>query len=331
MGENDVELTLAINDYDHVRDLVSGRVPVEGVRLRGLTLAIEEIFFRFTAFREWDASELSLGKFASLRAAGDESLVGIPVFPSRVFRHSGIYVHADGGLSEPGELAGRRIGVPEWVVTAGIYTRGILAHEYGVPLGGVEWFQGGVNEPGREELVAPSLPKGITLTPVSDRSLEDMLVAGDLDAIVAPRAPAGMSDPTRGIVRLVANHRAAETGYYERTGVFPIMHLVVIKAEVHERYPWIAGNLMRAFERAKRLSLERFDDVSASRFPIPWSWDALPSARKLLGDDPWPYGLELNRTTLDTFLGYAHEQGVCARRLAPEELFPESLRRDFRI
>jgi len=331
MGQNDVELTLAINDYDHVRDLVSGRVAVEGVRLRALTLPIEEIFFRFTAFREWDASELSLGKFASLRAAGDESLVGIPVFPSRVFRHSGIYVHADGGLSEPGELAGRRIGVPEWVVTAGIYTRGILEHEYGVPLEGVKWFQGGVNEPGREELVAPSLPEGITLTPVSDRSLEDMLVAGDLDAIVAPRAPAGMSDPSRGIVRLVKDHREAEAGYYERTGVFPIMHLVVIKAEVHERHPWIAGNLMRAFERAKQLSLERFDDISASRYPIPWSWDALPSARKLLGDDPWPYGLEPNRKTLDTFLGYAHEQGVCARRLAPEDLFPESLRRDFRI
>ena len=311
MGAGDVELTLAINDYDHVRDLVSGRVPVEGVRLRALNLELEEIFFRFTAFREWDASELSLGKFASLRAAGDESLVGLPVFPSRVFRHSGIYVRADGSVKEPGDLARRRIGVPEWVVTAGIYTRGILAHEYGVPLEGVEWFQGGVNEAGREELVAPTLPEGVSITPVADRTLEDMLVAGELDAIVA--------------------HRAVEADYYRRTGVFPIMHLVALRAEVHEAHPWIAGNLMRAFERAKRRSLERLGDVSASRLPLPWSWDALPAARELLGDDPWPYGLEPNRRTLDTFLGYAHEQGVCARRLEPEDLFPESLRRDFRI
>ena len=331
MGAGDVEITLAINDYDHLRDLVSGRVPVEGVRLRALNLELEEIFFRFTAFREWDASELSLGKFASLRAAGDESLVGLPVFPSRVFRHSGIYVRADGSVKEPGDLARRRIGVPEWVVTAGIYTRGILAHEYGVPLEGVEWFQGGVNEAGREELVAPTLPEGVSITPVADRTLEDMLVAGELDAIVAPRAPRGMANPERGIVRLIADHRAVEADYYRRTGVFPIMHLVVLRAEVHEAHPWIAGNLMRAFERAKRRSLERLGDVSASRLPLPWSWDALPAARELLGDDPWPYGLEPNRRTLDTFLGYAHEQGVCARRLEPEDLFPESLRRDFRI
>ena len=331
MSDTGVELTLAINDYDHVRDLVSGRVPVEGVRLTALTLSVEEIFFRFTQFREWDVSELSMGKYSSLVAAGDDSLVGIPVFPSRVFRHSGIYVRGDGSVAEPAQLAGRRIGVPEWVVTAGIYTRGILAHEYGVALESVDWYQGGVNEPGREELLAPTLPEGVSLTPVADRSLEDMLLAGDLDAIVAPRAPAGMTDPERDIVRLISDHRAVEAEYFRRTGVFPIMHVIVIKADVHSRHPWVATNLMRGFDQAKRRSLERFDDVSASRFPLPWTWDELPRARELLGDDPWPYGLEPNRPTLDTFLGYAHEQGVCARRLAPEDLFPESLTREFRI
>jgi 4,5-dihydroxyphthalate decarboxylase len=326
-----VELTLAINDYDHVRDLVTGRVQVEGVRLTALTLSVEEIFFRFTQFREWDVSELSFGKYSSLIASGDRSLVAIPVFPSRVFRHSGIYVRGDGSVTEPSQLAGRRIGVPEWVVTAGIYTRGILAHEYGVALDSVEWFQGGVNEPGREELVAPSLPEGVTLTPVADRSLEDMLLAGDLEAIVAPRAPQGLADPERDVVRLIKDHRAVEAEYFRRTGVFPIMHVVAIKAEVHERHPWVAANLMRAFEEAKRRSLERFDDVSASRFPLPWTWDELPRARELLGDDPWPYGLEPNRPTLETFLGFAHEQGANARLLQPEELFPKSVLSDFRI
>jgi 4,5-dihydroxyphthalate decarboxylase len=331
MSHSGVELTLAINDYDHVRDLVTGRVPVEGVSLTALTLSVEEIFFRFTQYREWDVSELSLGKYSSLVASGDDSLVAIPVFPSRVFRHSGIYVRGDGSVAEPAQLAGRRVGVPEWVVTAGIYTRGILVHEYGVALDSVEWFQGGVNEPGREELVTPALPDGVSLTPVADRSLEDMLLAGDLDAIVAPRAPTGLADPDRDVVRLIADHRTVEAEYFRRTGVFPIMHVVAIKADVHERHPWVGANLMRAFEEAKRRSLERFDDVSASRFPLPWTWDQLPRARELLGDDPWPYGLEPNRPTLDTFLGYAHEQGANARRLKPEELFPKSVLSDFRI
>jgi 4,5-dihydroxyphthalate decarboxylase len=326
-----LELTLAINDYDHVRDLASGRVAVEGVDLRCLILSVEEIFFRFTAYREWDVSELSFAKYASLVASGDRSLTAIPVFPSRVFRHSAFYVRDDGSVGDPTQLAGRRVGVPEWVMTAGIWARGLLQHEYGVELRSVDWYQGGLNEPGREELVAPTLPEGVSLTTVADRTLEEMLLAGDIDAILAPRPPRGIADPEKGIVRLVRDYRRAEADYFRASGVFPIMHVVALRSELHERHPWVAMNLMTGFEEAKRRSLDRFDDASASRFPLPWSWDAAARSRELLGADPWPYGLEPNRTTLTAFLRYAFEQGVCARELEPEELFPETVARVHRV
>src|ERR687890_1247765 len=168
-----VRLTLAMNDYDHVRDLVAERVAVEGVELTCLTLSVEEIFYRFTAFREWDVSELSLAKYTSLVASGDRSLQAIPVFPSRVFRHAAFYVRDDGSVRQPADLAGRRVGVPEWIQTAGVYARGVLQDQYGVALSDVRWLQGGVNEAGREELVAPKLPPGVAIEAVTDRTLED--------------------------------------------------------------------------------------------------------------------------------------------------------------
>jgi 4,5-dihydroxyphthalate decarboxylase len=328
---SELPLTLAINDYDHVRDLASGRVRPEGIDLTCLTLPLEEIFYRFTAFREWEVSELSLAKYASLVAGGDSSLTAIPVFPSRVFRHSAIYVLGGGPIRRPADLRGARVGLPEWVVTAGVYARATLAHEYDVPLETITWYQGGLEQPGREELVGPRLPPGISLTTVPDRTLVDMLTAGDLEAIIAPRPPAVFRDPASRIVRLFPDFRTVEAESFRATGVFPIMHLVAVKRDVYEAHPWIAPNLVAAFEGAKRRSYERLADVSASLLPIPWSFDCLPQAQALLGDDPWPYGVAANRVTLSAFLTFAFEQGVCARRLEPEDLFPASVQRAHRV
>ena len=204
-----VPLTLAIHDYDHVRDLASGAVGVEGVALRCLHYPVEEIFFRFTRFREWDASELSLAKYCSLRAAGDRSLIAIPVFSSRAFRHSAIFVRADGPVDDPAALAGARIGVPEWTQTATVYGRGILAHEYGLALEEISWVQAGTNEPGRVEGVAVELPPGISLTAMPDATLDAMLLAGELDAVIAAHPPRSFGDGGP-IVRLFSDYRAVE-------------------------------------------------------------------------------------------------------------------------
>jgi 4,5-dihydroxyphthalate decarboxylase len=322
-----LDLTLAINRYDHVRDLVDGTVPVEGVALRCLSFSVEEIFFRFSRFREWDVSEMSLAKYTSLRAGGDDSLTAIPVFPSRVFRHSAIFVRDGGAIAKPEDLAGGRVGVPEWTQTATVYARGLLAHEYGVALEGVEWFQGGVNEPGRVEGIAIDLPPEISYTAVPDRSLNDMLLAGDLDAFISAHPPAGFK---RGIVRLI-DDPAVEQEHYRRTRVFPIMHVIALRRDVYDAHRWVAMNLFTAFEEAKRRSVQRILDPNASMVPLPQGHFAAAWTQNVFGEDLWPYGLEPNRPTLETFLAWAAEQGVNARRLPPEELFaPETLQR-FRI
>jgi 4,5-dihydroxyphthalate decarboxylase len=327
----DLRLTLAISDYDHVRDLVTGRVRAEGIDLTCLTFSVEEIFYRFTAFREWDVSELSLAKYASLVGSGDRSVTAIPVFPSRVFRHAGIYVRADDSVREPGDLAGRRIGVPEWIQTAGVYARGVLQDQFGVALSDVRWVQGGVNEAGREELVPPKLPPGVSIEAVTDRTLQDMLVEGDVDAVISARPPQRLLEGDPRIRRLFADARAVEEAHYRETGIFPIMHTVALRTEVLDENPWVAGNLLTAFAEAKERSLARLRDMNVSRFPVPWSHDLAGQAAALLGPDPWPYGIDQNRPTLEAFLRWAHEQGVAERALEPEDLFPASVRRRFRI
>src|ERR1700722_14637709 len=229
-------LTLAVHDYDHVRDLSSGAVGVEGVTLRCLHYPVEEIFFRFTRFREWDLSELSLAKYASLRAAGDDSLVAIPVFTSRSFRHSAIFVRADGPVDDPAALAGARIGVPEWTQTATVYARGVLAHEFGVALADVSWVQAGTNEPGRTEGGAVALPPGVSLTPMPEDTLNDLLLAGEIDALIAAHPPTDFEHGSGRIVRLFSDHRAVEERSYRETGVFPIMHVVALQADLHARH-----------------------------------------------------------------------------------------------
>ena len=323
-----VALTLAMGDYEHTRDLATGRVPVQGATLNVLTLPPEEAFLRFTHFREWELSEMSLGKYVSLRSQDDEGIAAIPVFPSRVFRHSMIYVRESGTISRPEQLKGARVGIPEWAQTAGIYARGYLAHQVGVALDSVDWIQAGVNEAGRVEKVELKLPKGVRLRPEPARSLSEMLLAGDLDAVLSARPPRGLGS---GIRRLFPDYEAAEEAYFRETGVFPIMHVIVIKTEILARHPWLAMNLYKAFEEAKRRSIARLSDITASHAPLAWVAAYTGRMKTLFGEDFWPYGLEKNRATLQAFVDFAFEQGVCHRRVALEELFPEQVLTSFKV
>ena len=324
-------LSLAVNDYDHVRDLLDARVRAEGIDLIPTVLPVEEIFYRTTHYQEWDISEMSLAKYASLRSQGDDRLIGLPVFPSRVFRISSLYVRRGGGITAPGDLRGKRIGVPEWAQTASIYSRGWLAHDQDVPLADVEWIQAGVNQAGRREKVEVRVPPGVRYRPVPDRSLTDMLLAGDIDAILSARPPAPPAGRSDEIVRLFEPSEPVERAHYTATGIFPIMHLIVMRREVFERHRWIANNLLKAFTQAKENSLARLADITCSHFPLPWMNARAAEARALFGSDPWPYGVEANRVTLDAFLRFAYEQGVCHRRLAPEDLFPPEVSAAVRV
>lgn len=317
-----LRLTLALGDYDHTRDVAHGVVRPEGIELVWLNLPVEEIFFRFIKFREWDVSEVSFAKYVSMVSQDDRDLVAIPVFVSRVFRLSSIYIRPNGPVRAPADLRGKRVGVPEWAQTAAIYSRGFIVHELGIPLTAIEWVQAGVNQPGRVEKVALKLPQGLRYRTAPEHSLNGMLLSGDIDAMLSARPPAAFADGSGRIARLFADYRPAEEAYFKRSGVFPIMHVIAMRRDVFDANPWVAMNLYKAFTRAKERSLARLADVTASHAPLPWLGDYVARMRELFGDDPWPYGLESNRRTLEAFLQYAFEHGVCHRKLDPEELFP---------
>jgi 4,5-dihydroxyphthalate decarboxylase len=324
-------LTLAISYYDHVSDLVAGRIPIEGIDLTCLSMQVEEIFFRTFTYRDFDVSEVSFAKYASLVSQGDSPLVAIPVFPSRVPRHSSIYVRRDGPVRAPADLAGKRVGLPEWAQTASVYSRGLLMHHYGIDLASIHWIQAGVDQPGRNEKVKLNLPKGVTVTPAPDKSLSGMLVSGEIDAALTAHPPACFEARHPNIKRLFEDYLDVEMQYVRETGIFPIMHTVAIRKELLDRHPWIAMNLFKAFDEAKRRSVERMLFIGIAAVPIPWCYAHAERAQELFGDDIWPYGIEPNRKTLDAFLQYAFEQGVCHRRLAPEDLFATQVQRTVRV
>lgn len=324
-------ITLAVNDYDHVRDLTQGLVDVQGVDLTTFNFPVEEIFYRFLHHREFDVSEFSFGKYVSMRSQGDDSVTAIPVFPSRMFRHSSIYVRSDSPLTDPRELSGLRLGLPEWAQTASIYSRGALMHEYGIALQDVEWIQAGVNQPGRQEKVDLRLPDGVSYTSMPDRSLSEMLEAGELDAILTAHPPAEFEDGGPGVRRLLSDAPSVERRYYEKTRIYPIMHVIAMRTELVHQHPWLPMELFKGFAEAKRRSVERALDFTAPRFPVPWIADHAATARTVFGSDFWPYGLEANRTTLEAFLHFASEQGVMHRPLGPEDLFVENTLDTYRI
>src|SRR2546427_3031478 len=300
-------LSLAINAYDHVRDLRP-----QGIDLLVLELPIEEIFFRFTKFREWDASEMSFGKAVSLLSEERPDIVAIPVFPSRVFRHSAIYLGRDSSIRKPKELEGKRVGIPEWAQTAGIYVRGMLQHEYGVDLAAIDWRQAGVREPGRIEKVELKLPKGVKIVAMPERSLSEMLAAGELDAAISARDPGGE--------RLFADYQQIVADYFRKTRIYPIMHVVVLRKPEYERDRWIAMNLLKAFEEAKRGSLARVADIGVSHVPLAWLAEQVRRWRALAGEDFWPYGVEPNPPTPEGLPQYSLGRGVAWEPPPPRSL-----------
>jgi 4,5-dihydroxyphthalate decarboxylase len=256
--------------------------------------------------------------------------VAIPVFPSRVHRHSAIYVRRDSGIRKPKDLEGRAVGIPEWAQTAGIYVRGILAEEYGVDLAKIRWLQAGVDQPGRAEKVELKLPAGIVYQVRSDTSLSAMLAAGEIDAAISARAPKGF-DGTGDIVRLFPDYRAEEERVFNKTGIFPIMHLITVRRSVFEQHPWIGMNLFKMFNEAKRRCLNLLGDFTCARVPLPWAAAMVDEIATAFGPDPYPYGIEESRPTLEAFCRYAHDQGVTHRRMSIEELFPPEVRGTARV
>jgi 4,5-dihydroxyphthalate decarboxylase len=324
-------ITLAISDYDHVADLTNGRVPIEGIEPTCLNLPLEEIFFRSLIYREFDVFEISFAKYASLISRGDKSLIAIPVFPSRVPRHSAIYIRRDGPIQKPGDLSGCRIGIPEWAQTAGVYARGFLVHQYDLDLASVDWVQAGVNQAGRIEKAKLQLPRGVKLTGVADKTLSGMLVSGEIDAAITAVPPDCFEQNHAQVGRMFEDFLDVELRYVQETGIFPIMHTIAIRRDLVDKHPWLSTNLFTAFQEAKRRSLARALYIGATRYPIPWCYEHARRAQKMFGDDFWPYGIETNRKTLTAFLQYAHEQGICHCRLAPEELFSGNVQKQFRV
>ena len=319
-----VRLSLALSGYDHTRDLTEGLIPTPGIDLTSIELSIEEIFHRVAKYRDFDVAEFSFAKYVGLRSQGVDDITAIPVFVSRAFRQSSVFLRADSPLQSPEDLRGKKVGVPEWAQTASVWSRSWLQHQVGIPLSDIEWFQAGVSQPGREEKVKLSLPDGVSLTPVPDRSLTEMLLDGTLDAVLSAHPLEPFKQGTGEVVQLFRDGgRAAEMDYLRETGLYPVMHVVTIRADVLEANSWIAANLLTAFEQAKRSSLHRLRDINASRFPVPWLRDHLRDVEELFGTDPFPYGMDANRRTVDAFLQFAHEQGVVGRRMEVEELFAE--------
>ena len=330
-GTARLHLTLATTDYDHVRDLHSGTVRPDGIVLTAFTLPVEEVFFRFIKNREWDVSEMSFGKFIGFASQDASPFIGIPVFPSRVFRHSAFYVRSDRGIASPKDLEGKTVGIPEWAQTAGIYARGFLAETAGVDLRKIKWVQAGMNEAGREEKVEFKLPPGIQYQQRRDTSISAMLLSGEIDAAISARVPDAFAKGGGKIARLYPDYRGEEMRYHAATGIYPIMHVIALRRAVFERYPWVAMNLFKAFNEAKARSVERIRDLTASRIPVPWAAALAEEFGKNFGDDPFPYGLEANRKTLEAFCRFAHEQGITAQRLSPDDLFPKEVRASVRV
>ena len=320
-----LQISLGCCDYDRTHAIFNGRAPIEGCEVLPVALEPEEAFHRAFQSREFDVSELSLSSHTVLTSRGQNDYIGVPLFVSRVFRHSGIYIRADRGIDRPEDLKGKTIGLPEYQITANVWIRGILHDDYGVKPEDVHWRRGGVEDPGRRERAPLKLPPNLDLQQVPDnKTLSGMLEAGELDAVFSAKAPSCFTRGAPNIVRLFPEYRKAEEDYFRRTRIFPIMHVIGIRKSLAERHPWLAVSIYKAFLRAKELAMAELAQIGHLSASLPWGVSELQAARELMGDDYWSYGLEANRHVLETFTRYHHDQGLSARRVAPEELFAAS-------
>jgi 4,5-dihydroxyphthalate decarboxylase len=321
-----LKLSLACWNYDRTRALQDGSVQPDGIDLTYLDLPVEETFFRMLRNREFDVAELSLSSYSVSMFREPRPFVAIPVFPSRFFRHSSIYVNARAGIREPRDLVGKRVGVPEYQMTAPVWIRGILSEHYGVPVDSVTYLTGGEEEPGRDEKLKLDLPPNIEVQPIGPaQTLSAMLASGEIDALYTARMPSTFA-PAGGVRRLFPDFKEVEQEYFRKTRIFPMMHTVAIRREVYEANRWIAQSLMKAFAQAQRRTYDDLYVTAALKAMLPWLTAHVEEARALMGEDYWPYGFAPNRDALATFLRYHHEQGLSRRLLRPEELFaPETL------
>jgi 4,5-dihydroxyphthalate decarboxylase len=307
-----LKLTLACGRYDRTQPLIDGRVEPQGVELTFLPMRPGETFWRMLNHGEFDVSEMSLSSYTILRSEGDTRFIAIPVFPSRVFRHSAIYLPAGSRLERPEELAGKRIGVGDYQMTAAVWTRGMLMHEYGVRPEDVIWVTG---KPIRS--IAP--PAGIRMEAIpADTTLEAMLERGEIDALMSVMIPKSLGKTTR---RLFREPRKVESDYYRKTGIFPIMHTLVLKTALYQQHPWLAASFYRAFCRARDLAYAQMYDTDALTVSLPWVIDDVETTRDIFGPQIWDYSIEGSRPTLEALMTYLDEQKLSRRRMTVEELF----------
>ena len=316
-----LQLSIAMGDYDRTRALLDGRVLIDGVDPVCMTLSPEETFFR--AFRgiEFDISELSFSSYLVKHSRGECPYVAIPVFLSRAFRHTSIWVRKD-RIKRPEDLKGRRVGVPEYQLTANVWARAILDDDFGVRPADMHWIRGGIDTPGRPEKIKLQLPGDVRLDNAPEGvTISDLLDRGEIDGFVAPRPPSGAALQNPDVGWLFDDPTAAAKDYYRRTGVFPIMHVVGVKRELADAHPWLPGAVLKAFTQAKAVALEQLGDTSATKVTLPFVEEQLRAARETMGEDYWSYGVGPNQRTLQTFVRHHHSQGLSSRLMSVDEIF----------
>jgi 4,5-dihydroxyphthalate decarboxylase len=327
-----VTITVATWDYDRVRALADGRVPIEGCDVNYITMPLEEILERAFFHGEFDVAEIGFSPYLIALSRGVARYVAIPAFLSRMFRHSAIYIRADRGIEGPADLRGKRIGVPEYQMSAALWARGYLQDEFAIAASDVDWVQAGLEQAGRRDKFPLNLPDGFPLASApSGKTLSHMLAEGELDAVISARRPSCFIAGHPQVRRLFPDYRTAERDYYRRAGLFPIMHAVGIRRDVLEAHPWLAASVYKAFVRAKRIADDDLAETTALKIGLPWVNAELDATREIMGEDFWSYGIEANRKTLATMARYSYEQGLAVRLLAVEEMFAASTLSETRV
>ena len=316
-------ITIATWDYDRVRALIDGRVQVEGCDVNYITMPVEELFERAFFHGEFEVAEIGFSPFLIALSRGPTPYVALPVFLSRMFRHSAVYIRSDRGIEGPADLRGKRIGVPEYQMSAVMWFRGYLQDEFGIAAKDINWVQAGLENPGRRDKFPLTLPEGFPLTSVNDASLSMMLAEGKLDGVMSARRPSCFVNGHPQIRRLFPDYRTVEQDYFRRTGIFPIMHALGIRRDLYENNRWLAASLSKAFLQAKRLADAELAETTALKIGLPWVTAEYEATIDAMGADFWSYGVEANRKTLSTMARYSYEQGLAVRLLSVEEMFAQ--------
>ncbi len=319
-----IPISVACGRYDRTAPILDNRVSIEGCEVNFIPLDPEEVFFRALRYAEFDVAELSFNSYLMATSRDACPYIALPAFVSRYFRHSAIYLRTGSGIEKPEDLKGRKVGVPEYQMTAIVWMRGILSDEYGVQPSDIHWRTGGQEEPGRSERTPMVAPEGIDIQPIGeDQSLCDMLQKGELDALITARHPSLFMRGEDCIQRLFPDYPTVEQAYFRKTGIFPIMHVIGVRKTLLEREPWIASSVYKAFLQARDIAMWEIANRGGLRLSLPWIEANVARARELLGDDYWPYGVEENRKVIETLVRYSWDQGLLKRRLTLEQIFAE--------